>query len=233
MPAQSEPTQVVAPPPPPSPPAPVPVATTTTTSAEESGYVQHEKRCGLIDHSCKHPHVEFALDGGAASFNESGPFSFNTSIGHVTSTGPAWGARVGTNLFRWLGVDAHYIGMNNDVHGAASSTVGSTALLTSGGTVEVRFILPIPFVQPYALVGGGIYHTAVTGSDAARANSQLFSGTSWGMPLGVGLNIPIQDGVSLGAEAVYHRMFGESYSLNADFNGGDLTTFNAVVRANL
>lgn len=239
VPLSQEPTQVVAPPPVQAQttttvaPAPVPVSTTTTTSAEQSGYVVQEKRCGLVDHSCRHPHLEFALDGGGAGFNESGPFGFNTSIGHVTSAGPSWGARVGADLLPWLGVDAHYIGMNNQVHGAAVSTAGGTGLLTTGATLEVRFIAPLPYVQPYAIVGGGVYHTALTGNDAAQANSQLYSGTSWGMPLGVGLNVPIQDGVSVGAEAVYHRLFGESYSNNTDFDGGDITTFNAVVRAKL
>ena len=82
-------------------------------------------------------------------------------------------------------------------------------------------------MQPYAIVGLGVYHTAVTGDDAAKAGSQLYSGTSKGAPLGIGINVPISDGISAGGEAVYNRMFGESYSNNQDFPGGDITTFNA------
>lgn len=53
------------------------------------------------------------------------------------------------------------------------------------------------------------------------------------MPFGVGLSIPISNGVSAGAELTYPRFFGESFSKDEEFGGGDLTTLDAIVRARL
>ena len=212
--------------------APPPEPTQQALAADQASYTP-DPRCGLIDHSCKHLHLEVALDGGGEHIVENSVFGFNDSTGKVTSTGPAWGARVGTRLTSWFGLDLHYIGMNNHVNGAAASTAGGTALLTSAATFEIRFIAPIPYVQPYIVGGIGFYHTSVTGSDAATAKSPFFGGTSKGSPVGFGIQVPIKYGVTVGGEAIYHRMFGEVYSRNDQFDGGDFTSFTAVVRAAL
>src|ERR1700710_2940783 len=60
---------------------------------------------------CYYPRLSLGLDMGVSSFNESGPFGFNTGIGKVTDAGPAWGGRIGVEFSRWFAVDAHYIGM--------------------------------------------------------------------------------------------------------------------------
>ena len=207
-------------------------STTTVTSAEPMPYVPAKKSCGLINHDCKGPHFALAIEGGAAAFQEAGPFAFNTGIGSVSSTGPSWGFRVGADLTRWLGVDAHYVGMNNRASGEAIPG-GSVSLLTSGFTGELRFTAPIPYVQPYLLTGAGVYTTSITGSNAAQGKSPLFGSTEFGVPLGVGLSIPISDGVSAGGELTYHRFFGESFAGKEEIGGGDLTTMNTVVRARL
>lgn len=75
--------------------------------------------------------------------------------------------------------------------------------------------------------------TSVTGSDNAQAATPLTGSTEFGVPIGLGLSIPITNGVSVGAELTYHRFFGESFSADEEFGGGDLTTMNAVVRGRL
>ena len=203
------------------PPDPPPTAT-----------VSNKDACGLVFRSCKVPHLALAIEGGIASFEEDTPFGFNTSIGSRTSTGPAWGARVGVEIFRWFAVDLHYSGMNNHAFGDAAPT-GSVHLLTSAGTGELRFTLPLPYVQPYVFGGLGAYATIKTGSTAARAGSALHSTTEPGVPLGVGVSVPIYSGFSAGAELTYHRLLGEEFSKNTSFDGGDLTTANIVLRVRL
>ena len=191
-----------------------------------------EKSCGLINHSCKGPHIALAIEGGASSYNEGGPFGFNTGIGSVTKTGPSWGLRVGVELNRWLAFDAHYTGTNNGGSGVGAPN-GSVSLLTSAATAEVRLTAPIPYVQPYFFTGAGVYSTSITGAATAQGSSPFFGSTEPGVPIGLGLNVPIADGVSAGAELTYHRFFGESFATDQQFGGGDLTTMNAVIRARM
>ena len=214
--------------------APSETSTTSVTSAEPTAppYAPAEPSCGLVNRSCKGAHLALAIEGGASSYNESSPFSFNTGTGSVSASGPSWGLRVGVELSKWLAFDAHYMGTNNHANGVATPN-GSVSLLTSTATGEARFTAPIPYVQPYLLLGAGLYSTSVTGSNTARAASPLTGSTEFGVPVGVGLSIPISNGVSAGAELTYHRLFGESFSKDEEFGGGDLTTMNAVIRARL
>lgn len=243
--AQEMTPQSPAPPPatdPSTDPAPTVASTTMVTSAEplpprpsaeeREPSPSARKSCGLINHACSGPHVALALEGGASSFNESSPFAFNTGIGSVSTTGPSWGVRVGLELTSWLAFDAHYAGMNNHASGAGAPD-GSVSLLTSGVTGEVRLTAPLPYVQPYLLTGAGVYSTSVTGSASAQGRSPLLGSTELGVPVGLGLSIPIAHGISAGAELTYHRFFGESFASDEEIGGGDLTTMNAVVRARL
>ena len=219
---------------------PAATSTTTTTSLDYSSQrpvdestppvPTHEKPCGLINKSCKGPHLEASIEGGAASFNESGPFGFSTGIGSASKFGGTWGIRVGASLTKWLALDAHYVGMNNRATGAGTPD-GSVSLFTSGVTGEFRLTAPIPYVQPYIVGGAGVYTTSVTGGDVALRKSPLYGSTEFGIPMGVGLTIPISNGVSVGGEATYHRFFGEAFSDVEEIGGGDLTTFAGVVRA--
>lgn len=239
--AASAQEQVAPPPAAPPPPAAVPtypayattaVSTTTITSAEPQVAMPKPKSCGLINHACKVPHFTLAVDGGAAAFNESGPLGFGTGTGAVTSGGPSWGVRVGAELLSWLAVDAHYMGMSNSGRGAATPN-GDVRLLTSAVTGEVRFTAPLPYVHPYVYGGAGVYSTSVTGDDSAQAASPMHGSTEFGVPMGAGIDVPIKDGISAGAEVTYHRFFGEEFSGTEEIGGGDLTTANAVIRARL
>lgn len=201
-----------------------------------SASAQEEPRrlegCGLVIHTCKLPHLTLALDGGVGTTNESGPFGFNTGVGTVTNAGPSWGIRAGVDLYKWIAIEAHYIGIDN--HGTNDATPnGSVHMLTSAGTGEFRFTIPFKYVQPYAYVGAGVYHTSITGSTTAKNASPLFGSTELGMPLGLGIGVPLTGAITFGGEVTYHRLFGEQFANNDEFEGGDFTTFNAVLRARL
>ncbi|MDB4944619.1 MAG: hypothetical protein JWP97_4153 [Labilithrix sp.] len=186
--------------------------------------------CGLLRHRCGTPQLTLAVEGGLSTFNEGSPFDFNNGTGSVTALGPSWGARVGVQVLSWLAFDAHYIGMNNHANGVATPN-GAVSLLTNAINAEVRFTVPIKYVQPYLFTGAGYYNTSVTGSDAAKAASPLESSHELGIPIGLGFGIPLTNGLSLGAELTYHRLFGEAFAADDAIGGGDLTTLNAVARA--
>ena len=176
-----------------------------------------------------YPHLVLALDAGVSHFSEGSPVGFDTSVGTITRTGPVWGARVGVELLPWFAIEAHYIGMSNRAVDSVS-TGGSRGLLTSAAVAELRFTVPIKLIQPYLFVGGGVYSTSITGSSTA---TQLTSSTEFGLPVGIGFGVPLSPGLSLGAEVVYHRLFGESFAPNDDIGGGDPTSASAVLRARL
>jgi hypothetical protein len=187
------------------------------------------ERCTLSHTPCVYPELVVALDGGVSHFTESGPFGFDTSVGSITKLGPSWGARVGMEIFPWFAIEAHYIGMSNHANDSVSIG-GQRGLLTNAGVAELRFTLPTRFVQPYVFIGAGVYSTSVNGSSES---TQLTGSTELGMPLGLGFGVPLAPGVNVGAEAVYHRLFGESFAANDDIGGGDPLTLNAVLRFRL
>jgi hypothetical protein len=176
----------------------------------------------------------FGGDLGISVMNEGGPFGFNGGVGTVTSAGPAWGARVGVELFRWLALEARYVGMYNSAQ-ASVSPAGTVGYLTTGGVAVVRFTAPLPFVHPYIFGGAGFYDNSLVGSSGAKAGSSLLSSSQPGIPMGFGLDVPLTWHVSVGAEATYHFVIGESFSnvTTPDIGGGDFSTFNAVVRFRL
>jgi hypothetical protein len=134
--------------------------------------------------------------------------------------------RAGVELTRWFALEAHYIGMSN--HADESVSVGgSRGLFTNAVTAELRFTAPTPLIQPYLFFGAGWYSTSVSG---ASTRTQLTGSSELGVPIGVGLQIPLRRGVSLGAEATYHRFFGESFAEDEDIGGGEPFSLNAVLR---
>jgi len=185
--------------------------------------------CTVKHQPCAYPHLAVAVDGGVSHFGEGEPFGFKTGTGSATSTGPAWGARFGAEFAPWFALEAHYIGMSNHAKDF-TSVGGSRGLFTNALVAELRFTAPVPYVQPYLFVGGGVYSTSITGSSTS---TQLTGSTEFGVPIGVGLAVAVCPGVSVGAELTYHRFFGESFSENEDIGGGEPLTGNAVVRVRL
>ncbi len=185
--------------------------------------------CTLSHHPCVFPHLVLAIDGGLSHFTESGPTGFDTGVGSITNTGPAWGARVGVEFLPWFAIEAHYLGMSNRAD-ASQSVGGRRSLLTNAAVAEFRFTLPTRYIQPYAFIGAGVYSTKITGSSAA---TPLYGSTEFGAPIGLGFGVPLCPGLSLGAEVVYHRLFGEAFEDDDDIGGGDPTSAALVLRARL
>lgn len=185
--------------------------------------------CTLSHHPCAFPHLALAIDGGVSHWSEGNPLGFGTGIGSITSTGPVWGARVGVELLPWFAIDGHYIGMSNRAD-ASQSVGGRRSLFTNAAVAELRFTIPTPYVEPYAFVGAGVYSTKITGTSLS---TPLYGSTEFGVPIGLGFGVPLSPGLSLGAEVVYHRLFGEAFEDNDDIGGGDPTSASAVLRARL
>ncbi len=216
-------------------PSGAPSATSPASDPDQD----HERFCrdhwfaiaGCRDRPWDGPRFVFGVDLGVSHMNEGGAFGFGNGVGSVTDAGPAWGLRGGVELLTWLALEAHYVGIYNSATSAVSS-LGSVGFLTTGGDAIVRLTLPIPYVQPYILGGIGYYEVALVGSASALPGSQLYSSHQPGIPLGVGLDVPLSWHVSLGFEATYHFQIGEVYSSNTTngIDGGDLSTFNVVMR---
>ena len=185
--------------------------------------------CSWSARACTYPHLVMGVDLGVSHFNEGNPFGFGTGTGSISSTGPAWGLRVGAEINTWFAIEAHYIGMSNATDADRSAGV-SRHLFTNALVAELRFTAPVPYVQPYLFIGGGLYSTSLTGSSAS---TELKGSTEFGVPVGVGFSVPLSRGLSLGAEGVYHRFFGESYSENEDIGGGEPSSASAVLRFRL
>jgi Outer membrane protein beta-barrel domain len=202
---------------PPSPPAEdTPASETMPTACSWQG-------------PCAYPHLVFGVDAGVSHFAEGSPFGFKTGTGSISNWGPAWGLRVGVELTRWFAVEAHYIGMVNHADDSVS-VGGGRGLFTNAIAAELRFTVPTPYLQPYLFFGPGWYSTSITGSSSM---TELTSSSEFGIPIGVGFQVPLSRGLSLGAEATYHRFFGESFSENEDIGGGDPFSMDAVLRFRL
>jgi hypothetical protein len=174
------------------------------------------------------------VDLGISAMNETGPFGFGNGVGTATNAGPAWGARAGVELLSWVALEGRYVGMYNAAQSSVSPT-GSLGYLTTGGEGVVRLTAPLPFVHPYVFGGVGYYDNSLLGSASARAGSVLHSSSQLGAPMGVGLDVPLTWHLSIGVEATYHFLIHESFSADTTngIDGGDISTFNAVVRARL
>jgi opacity protein-like surface antigen len=170
------------------------------------------------------------VDLGVSAMNESGPFGFGNGVGSVTSPGPAWGARVGVEFFPWLALEGRYLGMYNSIQ-ASVSPGGSAGFLTTGAEAVARLTAPLPYVHPYVFAGAGYYDIAFVGS----SGSELHSSSQCGVPMGLGLDVPLTWHLSIGAEATYRFQIHESFSAvtTNGIDGGDISTFNAVLRARL
>jgi opacity protein-like surface antigen len=204
------------------------LGTSLTLLVSPSAFAQATpRRCTLSQHPCSYPHLSAAVDGGVSHFAEGGPFGFGTGLGSITAWGPAWGLRIGVELLPWFAVDAHYIGAYNRAD-TSVSVGGRRGLLTSAAAAEARFTVPLRYVQPYLFLGAGAYTTSISGSSDS---TELNSSTEFGVPIGVGVSVPLAPGLSLGPEVTYHRWFGESLAADDELGGGDPFTANAVLRA--
>jgi hypothetical protein len=187
-------------------------------------------RCWRRPH--RRPVLTWGVEGGVGALNEGHPFAFNEGVGAVTNAGGVWGARLGVDVLSWLGFEARYLGGYNGGHGVVNAG-GDVAYLLSSGQLVLRLIVPIPYVRPYVFSGIGVYDFHLMGSRAARAASTLNSTTQAGIPIGIGVEVPLSWHVSFAVEATYHFQFSESFSKIEDISGGDLSTLTGVMRFRL
>lgn len=184
-------------------------------------------RCWNRPH--RHPIATTSVELGASHFEEGHPFAFDSGTGSVTQTGPAWGLRLGVDLLPWFGLEGRYVGS----YISGNAQAAGVGFLMTGGEFVVRFTLPTPYVRPYVFGGIGVYGFALLGSDAATTASMLNSSTQSGVPIGIGVEVPLSWHVSFAVEAAYRFLIGESFSANDAIGGADLTTFSGVMRFRL
>ena len=174
------------------------------------------------------PELELGVAFGVASMVESGPFGFRNGLGSVTNAGPAWSVLAGVELVPWLALEARYLGTYDS---ASASVSASGGFLVTAGTAVVRLTAPLPYVHPYVLGGIGYYDVHFTGPSA----SVMHSSSQAGIPMGVGVDVPLNYHLSVAAEALYNFQVSESFSdvTTNGIDGGDVTTFDLVLRARL
>ncbi len=174
------------------------------------------------------PQIEFGATLGVSAMNESGPLGFGNGVGAVMHPGPAWGVLIGVEVLPWLAFEGRYLGMYD---GSRASVSSSGGFLASAATASVRLTAPLPYVHPYVFGGVGYYDFDFDGP----ASAALHSSSQAGIPLGVGIDIPLGYHLSVGAEASYNFQLNENYSnvTVGGIDGGDVTRFDLVLRARL
>jgi hypothetical protein len=184
---------------------------------------------GCRDRAWTGPLLELGVGVGVSMLNRGGPFGFGKGVGSATNPGPAWSILAGVEVLPWLAVEARYLGM----YDAANASVGgSGGYLASAGTAVVRLTAPLQYVRPYLFGGIGYYNFGFSGG---AAGSPLLSTSQPGVPLGVGVDVPLSYHFSIGAEASYHFQLNETFSQSTTngIDGGDDTRFDLVVRGRL
>jgi opacity protein-like surface antigen len=178
--------------------------------------------------------MTMGVDIGVSAMNESGPLGFHNGVGTVTEPGPAWGLRIGVDLLTWLGIEGRYLGMYDSARSSVSPA-GSIGYLTSGVDALARLTAPLPYVHPYVVGGAGYYAVSLAGSSRSTGASVMHSSSQPALVVGFGVDVPLSWHLSVGAEADYHHQSNETYSsvTTNGIDGGDLTTFNIVMRARL
>jgi hypothetical protein len=123
----------------------------------------------------------------------------------------------------WFAIDSHlYLGYAS----ARNDVAGHAGFLTVGGSIRARFALPLQYARPYLAIGPGVYSTSVTGSGP----TSLYGATAPAIDGGLGIEVPLRGGWSIGAEYVFHYEIGEKYSNDASIEGGDPATVNTFVQ---
>jgi hypothetical protein len=160
---------------------------------------------------------------------ESGVGAFGAGVGDTSTLGPMYGVRMGMGVLPFLTVEGRYVGGYNRTHENRGAGLGA-GLLTNGVSATVRVSFPRPRIQPYVFGGFGVYHTAVTGADRQRQGVTLESTFAAVVPVGIGLELPINFEWSLGIEGTYHAMFRERFASDPAYQSGELWTGSGMAR---
>jgi len=183
-----------------------------------------------IWHPTQHrPVATFGAELGLGHYVEGSPFGFDSGTGSVTQTGPVWGLRAGVDFLSWIGVEGRYVGMWN----SGSSRASGLGYVMTGGELVLRLVVPTPYVRPYVFGGIGYYDFARVGTDVTGA-SALVSSSQPGVPMGVGLEVPIARRWSIAVEGTFRFQIGESFApSNEDIDGADQTTLSGILKLRL
>jgi hypothetical protein len=208
-------------------------ASSAAAEEETAGSVQFCREHWLAVRACHDrpwtgPELELGVAAGVSAMNESGPFGFHNGVGGVMKAGPAWGVLVGLVVLPWLSLEARYLGSYDPADAVVSTSGG---FLGSAGTAVVRLTAPLPYVHPYLFGGIGYYAFSFVGS----SGSVLHSSSQAGIPMGIGIEVPLDYHLSVGVEASYNFQLGEDFSdvTTNGIDGGDITRFDLVLRARL
>lgn len=169
------------------------------------------------------PVLVLGLDGGVGGL---------TGEAHnATWAGPMWGARVGIAFTSWFGIEARYVGMWNA--GNTDNVAHGVGLVSTDAFTDVRFTIPLRYVQPYFYTGIGGMISTVTGSPANQQAVTLRQSTAGDVPFGAGVDLCLGHHWGLGFETTYHVLFGENFATSQALNNGDMWTVGTVVHVAL
>ena len=116
---------------------------------------------------------------------------------------------------------------------SGSSRASGLGYVMTGGELVLRLVVPTPYVRPYVFGGIGYYDFARVGTDVTGA-SALVSSSQPGVPMGVGLEVPIARRWSIAVEGTFRFQIGESFApSNEDIDGADQTTLSGILKLRL
>ena len=194
----------------------------TTASAQNEEFCEtHWWGVGHCWHGPRRhrPRLTASLEAGVGALVEGGPFGFGSGTGSIVNAGPTYGLRVGVDFLPWIGVEGRWIGAY--FPGAR----GGYGYVMNGAEAVVRLAIPTPYVRPYIFAGIGYYAFSLTGSQ-----STLESTSQPGVPMGIGLEIPLSWHVSFAIEGAFRFQIGEVFSPVDDVGGADVTTLTGLMR---
>jgi hypothetical protein len=152
---------------------------------------------------------------GPFASGEVGALVFFGRAGRYASPGPAFGLRLGYDIFRWLDVQAHVMGSSHDATTPPPTSGQSVQMLLYAG--EVRLKLAIRRFQLFAEGGAGGMQVTSNVLDQVRVTD----GNTFSLAVVAGLGLDYHTlnrhfSVGLGADYVWLQAFNNTSSLSVD-----------------
>ena len=138
----------------------------------------------------------------------------NNAIGGVLSK--AFGASLGLNIGRYLGVELAGDGYEVNLNLKGTGVIGEYAVYTLIPTVRVRYPLAGDRLQPYALAGVGYGHAEWNDRKPPGADLSVdASSSSWAMALGAGVEYFVTSNIALGLETKWLYSPGHAITIGS------------------
>jgi hypothetical protein len=116
----------------------------------------------------------------------------------ATWPGYSWHGRLGVQLYSWLAIDGTYSGQFNAGYAPVSGP--SVGVLNHTLYANVRLIIPMRVIQPYAVIGFGPSFTNVVRWEGSQTTS-LTPTISAAMPVALGVATQLSPHWGVSAEA--------------------------------